>query len=131
MRAKTHVRQANVSTRSVRPHPQQSRSSNRVDRLLEAAAEVIAEIGYESATTNAIAERAGVSIGSLYRYFPDKQAILRTLEHSHSERPSSSRPGAPSRSRQAGATVTPSSPTRRSAPAPRMAGKARHSMMNG
>ncbi len=79
MRAKAHVSQDKVSDRSTRAAPRQSRSRDRVDRLLEAAAEVIAQTSYESATTNAIAERAGVSIGSLYRYFPDKQAILRAL----------------------------------------------------
>ena len=59
--------------------PQQSRGQQRIDLVLDTAAELFAEIGYESATTNAIADRAGISIGSLYRYFPDKDAILRAL----------------------------------------------------
>jgi AcrR family transcriptional regulator len=60
--------------------PQQARSRERVDLFLDTAAALFATVGYEAVTTNAIAERAGVSIGSLYRYFPDKQAILRALE---------------------------------------------------
>jgi AcrR family transcriptional regulator len=80
IRASARVCQDNASKGSSRPDPRQSRSRDRVERLLEAASEVIAQTSYESATTNAIAERAGVSIGSLYRYFPDKQAILRALE---------------------------------------------------
>jgi AcrR family transcriptional regulator len=59
--------------------PQQTRSQQRVDLILKVTADLFAEIGYESATTNAIAERAEISIGSLYRYFPDKDAILRAL----------------------------------------------------
>jgi AcrR family transcriptional regulator len=47
--------------------------------ILHAAAELFAEAGYESATTNAIAARAEISIGSLYQYFPDKDAILQAL----------------------------------------------------
>ena len=50
-----------------------------MDLILDTAATLFTEVGYENATTNAIAERAGISIGSLYRYFPDKDAILRTL----------------------------------------------------
>lgn len=59
--------------------PQQARSRERVEHLLDTAAALFAKIGYEAATTNAIAEQAGMSIGSFYRYFPDKQAILRAL----------------------------------------------------
>ena len=59
--------------------PQQTRSQQRVDMILDAAADLFAEVGYESATTNAIAARAEISIGSLYQYFPDKDAILRAL----------------------------------------------------
>ncbi len=63
----------------MRRKPRQARSQQRVDLVLDTAAELFAETGYESTTTNAIAERAGVSIGSLYRYFPDKDAIVRAL----------------------------------------------------
>ncbi len=70
---------------SMRCTPQQTRSQQRVDLILDVAAELFAEVGYESATTNAIAERAGISIGSLYRYFPDKDVILRALSSRHYE----------------------------------------------
>jgi len=50
-----------------------------VDRLLDAAAEVIAEVGVEAATTNAIAARAKTSVGSLYQFFPNKDALVRAL----------------------------------------------------
>jgi AcrR family transcriptional regulator len=53
--------------------------------IVEAAAELIAERDYEKTTTNAIAERAGVSVGSLYQYFPDKRAILTILFERHAE----------------------------------------------
>lgn len=69
----------NMSNNSIRTSPQQPRSQQRVDLILDTAAMLFTEVGYKNATTNAIAERAGISIGSLYRYFPDKDAILRTL----------------------------------------------------
>ncbi len=69
----------------MRRRPQQARSQERVNLILDTAAELIAEVGYEAVTTNAIAKRAGVSIGSLYRYFPDKDAILRGLSVRHLE----------------------------------------------
>jgi AcrR family transcriptional regulator len=47
--------------------------------LLRAAGQVFADVGYESATTNAIAARAGVSPGTLYQFFPNKQAIAEAL----------------------------------------------------
>jgi AcrR family transcriptional regulator len=65
--------------------PQQARSQRRVDLILDTAADLFAEVGYESMTTNGIAERAGISIGSLYRYFSDKDAILRALAKRHQE----------------------------------------------
>lgn len=64
---------------SPRNVPQQSRSQQRVDLILNTAADLFAEVGYETATTTAIAERAGISIGSLYRYFSDKSTILDAL----------------------------------------------------
>lgn len=54
-----------------------------MQRILEAAAHVFAEHGYVGGTTNRIAEQAGISIGSLYQYFPNKDAVLRALMDSH------------------------------------------------
>ena len=51
-----------------------------VTRLLGAAARLFAERGYEGTTTNHIAEAAGVSVGSLYQFFPDKGALLASLQ---------------------------------------------------
>jgi AcrR family transcriptional regulator len=50
-----------------------------VEAVLEAAAMVLARVGFQRATTNLIAEEAGVSIGSLYQYFPSKDAIIAAL----------------------------------------------------
>ncbi len=50
-----------------------------VDLILEAATQVLIEDGYEGATTNRIAQRAGVSIGSLYQYYPNKEAVVAAL----------------------------------------------------
>lgn len=58
-----------------RKRPRQERSEATVDAILEAAARVLATEGYEAATTNAIAKAAGTSVGSLYQYFPSKDAI--------------------------------------------------------
>jgi AcrR family transcriptional regulator len=65
--------------------PTQERSRFTVEQIVEAAAQVFAERGYAGATTNHIAERAGVSIGSVYQYFPNKEAILVTLAKRHVE----------------------------------------------
>jgi AcrR family transcriptional regulator len=59
--------------------PQQERGQRRVAGLLRAAAGVIAEKGYEPATMCAIAERAHSSIGSLYQFFPNKEAVVDAL----------------------------------------------------
>ena len=64
----------------------QERSQVTVDAILEAATRLFAEGGLEAVNTNQIAELAGVSIGSLYQYFPTKQAILGELIDRHSER---------------------------------------------
>jgi AcrR family transcriptional regulator len=58
-----------------RKRPRQDRSEATVDAILEAAAREFASEGYEAATTNKIAEAAGTSVGSLYQYFPSKDAI--------------------------------------------------------
>ncbi|MET8054041.1 MULTISPECIES: TetR/AcrR family transcriptional regulator [unclassified Streptosporangium] len=65
-----------------RKHPRQQRSRETVAAILEAAAQLFQRHGYADTTTNKIAERAGVSIGSLYQYFPNKDALLVALaEH--------------------------------------------------
>jgi AcrR family transcriptional regulator len=68
-----------TSSNPIRVAPQQERSARRLTAFLDAAAELFAEVGYEAATMTAIAERSGSSIGALYNYFPDKQAVALTL----------------------------------------------------
>ena len=59
--------------------PAQQRSRASVEAVLEAAAQLLEGAGERGFNTNAVAERAGVSIGTLYRYFPDKRSILTAL----------------------------------------------------
>ncbi|QNI09410.1 TetR/AcrR family transcriptional regulator [Mycobacterium kubicae] len=68
-----------------RKQPKQVRAAETRQRILASAAQVFAEYGYAAGTTNRIAERAGVSIGSLYQYFPNKDAVLRALMDAHVE----------------------------------------------
>jgi AcrR family transcriptional regulator len=74
-----------ISSNSVRVAPQQERSARRFTGFLDAAADLFAEIGYESATMTAIAEQSGSSIGALYNYFPDKQSVAFTLLNEYSQ----------------------------------------------
>ena len=57
----------------------QERATRTIDTILEGAAHILERLGFEGYTTNAIAQRAGVSIGSLYQYFPNKDAITMAL----------------------------------------------------
>jgi AcrR family transcriptional regulator len=66
-----------------RKSPLQKRSRATVDELLSAAAQVFEAHGYAAGTTNRIARRAGVSIGTLYQYFPSKEAIAVALLEQH------------------------------------------------
>lgn len=70
----------------VRRVPTQERSKARLVRILDAADAVFAEVGYERATTEEIAERAGTSIGSLYTFFPNKGALFAALRARYLER---------------------------------------------
>jgi AcrR family transcriptional regulator len=65
---------------SSRKQPQQARSTDLVAAILEAAIQVLAKEGARRFTTARVAERAGVSVGSLYQYFPNKAAILFRLQ---------------------------------------------------
>jgi AcrR family transcriptional regulator len=70
-----------ISTSPLKPRktPRQSRSAETVAVILEAAARILERAGFEGFNTNAIAEKAGISIGSLYQYFPNKDALLSGL----------------------------------------------------
>jgi len=63
----------------LRNMPRQARSAARVEHLLDVAEEVFEEVGYDAATTNLVASRAGVPVGTLYRWFPDKSALAEAL----------------------------------------------------
>lgn len=69
-----------------RRKPRQVRAELTRERILTAAAHVFSEHGYAAGTTNRIAERARISIGSLYQYFPNKDAILAALLIQHIDR---------------------------------------------
>ena len=68
-----------------RRQPKQQRARLTVDSVLEAAVRVLKREGFNALTTNRIAEVAGVSIGSVYQYFPDKGAIFSALHRRHIE----------------------------------------------
>jgi AcrR family transcriptional regulator len=68
-----------------RKRPRQARSNATVDAILEATARVLVRRGFDGCTTNAVAAAAGVSIGSLYQYFPNKQALVAALIDRHIE----------------------------------------------
>lgn len=70
----------------MRRAPSQARGQQRIETILDAAEAVLADVGYEAATTNAIAARAQTSIGSLYQFFPNKEAILHALGLRYLER---------------------------------------------
>lgn len=70
-------------TAAPRKRPRQQRSRALVDRVLDAAARIFTEDGYRATTTNDVAAEAGVSIGSLYQYFPNKDALLVGLAERH------------------------------------------------
>ena len=63
----------------------QKRSRATVDALVEATARVLIREGYDRASTNKIAETAGVSIGSLYQYFPSKEALVAAVIERHTQ----------------------------------------------
>jgi AcrR family transcriptional regulator len=68
-----------------RKRPRQQRSKATVDTILEATARVLKKQGFDGLSTNAVAAQAGVSIGSLYQYFPNKEALVAKLIDRHME----------------------------------------------
>jgi AcrR family transcriptional regulator len=75
-----------MSDVEVRRRPQQGRSKNRVESILEAALELIVEAGAEHLAMREVARRAGVPISSVYQYFPSKTAVLRELASANLKR---------------------------------------------
>ncbi len=74
---------AKTKPASPRKIPEQDRSRATVDVIVDAAARILVKDGYDAFTTNRVAEKAGVSIGSLYQYFPNKDALLGELMRRH------------------------------------------------
>ncbi len=78
-KSKKTAKTKGVPTVPTRRKPKQTRSVQLVSDILEAAAHVFAEEGFDRASTNKIAKRAGVSVGSIYQYFPDKEALIEAI----------------------------------------------------
>jgi len=71
------------SSGTMRKAPRQARSRATIDAMLDAAAHILGDRGWTGLTTNAVAETAGVSIGSLYQYFPNKLALIEAVRRRH------------------------------------------------
>jgi len=69
----------------MRKAPQQARSRVTTDAILDSAARILGERGWTGLTTNGVAEVAGVSIGSLYQYFPSKEALVAAVIDRHNQ----------------------------------------------
>ncbi|PLP59219.1 TetR family transcriptional regulator [Mesorhizobium loti] len=67
----------------MRKEPRQARSRATVDAIIEAGARILSEQGWAGFTTNKVAEAAGVSVGSLYQYFPDKVSLVGAIRRHH------------------------------------------------
>jgi AcrR family transcriptional regulator len=91
MRAIAHIDNSHSRRRTVprrtrtapRKKPRQGRSQATVETILDATARVLCTTGYDRASTNRIALAAGVSVGSLYQYFPSKEALVAALAARH------------------------------------------------
>ena len=68
-----------LQTSGLKKEPRQGRARKTVQRIIDATAELVLELGVDGITTNKVAERASVNIASLYQYFPNKQALLSAL----------------------------------------------------
>jgi AcrR family transcriptional regulator len=79
----SHMRQNRTVSLNPRKKPQQQRSRDTIDTIFEATIQVLLANGLDKTTTIQIADRAGVSIGSLYQYFPNKRALLAAIVRRH------------------------------------------------
>jgi AcrR family transcriptional regulator len=83
--ASSGKRSARGPVTAPRKSPQQARSQATVQAILDATARILVRTGYDHASTNKVAEAAGVSVGSLYQYFPSKEALVAALVNRHHE----------------------------------------------
>lgn len=65
--------------------PKQKRAQERVEKILETSIQIIEDEGFEKLNTNYIAEKSGISVGSIYQYFPNKESIVSSLIEKHYE----------------------------------------------
>lgn len=79
-------RPAGSAPYTMRRVPTQDRASAQVERILDAACLEVTELGYDTASTSGIARRAQIAVGSVYRYFPDKRALMQAVERRNQAR---------------------------------------------
>jgi AcrR family transcriptional regulator len=79
----SHMKRSRAESLSPRKKPQQRRSRVTIDTIFEATIQVLLANGLDGVTTIQIAERAGVSVGSLYQYFPNKRALMAAVVKRH------------------------------------------------
>src|SRR5580698_2073193 len=79
----SHLPQRSEAVLEPRKSPVQARSAASVDAILEATVQVLLQVGKERLTTTRVAARAGVSVGTLYQYFPNKSALLQAVLRRH------------------------------------------------
>src|ERR1700743_3781510 len=79
----SHLQKRSQSTLEPRKSPVQARSAASVEAILEATIQVLLKVGKERLTTTRVAARAGVSVGTLYQYFPNKSALLQAALKRH------------------------------------------------
>jgi AcrR family transcriptional regulator len=79
----SHLPQRSEAVLEPRKSPVQARSAASVDAILEATIQVLLQVGKERLTTTRVARRAGVSVGTLYQYFPNKSALLKAALKRH------------------------------------------------
>src|SRR5712692_453331 len=79
----SHLPQRSQTILEPRKSPVQARSAASVDAILEATIQVLLQVGKERLTTTKVALRAGVSVGTLYQYFPNKSALLKAALKRH------------------------------------------------
>src|ERR1035437_9703881 len=81
----SHLQKRSPSTLEPRKSQVQARSAASVEAILKATIQVLLKVGKERLTTTRVAARAGVSVGTLYQYFPHKSALLRAALRLHVE----------------------------------------------